>query len=90
MESAIPAPQPAPSEPPATSGSVPPHTRPTVLSPEAPPPMAKAPNGREPRARSIPLRLAVLGLIAALAAGAAVGLEARALMERAPAAPAGR
>ncbi len=88
MESAPPAPHPAPSEPPATSsGSVPPHTRPTVLSPEAPPPIAKAPDGR---ARSIPLRLALLGLIAALAAGAAVGLEARSVMERAPAAPAGR
>jgi hypothetical protein len=64
------------------------HTRPTVLSPilaPAVPPTLETPTaGGAPRGRTIPLRTAVIGLVAALAVGTAVGFEAHRLLSPSP------
>ncbi len=98
LDSSLGPPMPAPSEPPAASslpsGSARP-TRPTVLSPvtpdppvvsvAVPPTLAAPPTVDEPPpSRTVSLRLALLGLIAALAAGTALGVEAHRLSQGAP------
>jgi hypothetical protein len=65
------------------------HTRPTVLSPilaPAPPSSLAVPPTlpSSPRPRTIPLRTAVIGLVAALAAGTLMGFEAHRLLSPAP------
>jgi serine/threonine-protein kinase len=74
-------------------------TRPTVLSPElgpatapvadtlvVPPTVDVAPTvDAPPPARTVPLRTAVLGLVAALAVGTAIGFEAHRLLSQGPA-----